>query len=177
MIALHHGQPWPQNLFNVPTQFPSFGWHLSGNSPFLVIGDTDGVMTENAAATSPIRVGFTQFGPLIVCMMKSPALPASIVESPRPFLEGDPPPEVTIEKGEHILWRMVTVSRGIILNMRAFTTSPQVTIFLRRAFAEQRANGPITFAEADQWIARWKWECPTEREAWKRVVVSCKGGD
>lgn len=150
---------------------------MSGNSPFLVVGDTDGVMTENEASTASLRLGFTQFGPLVICMMKSSALPTTMVESPRPFLEGDVEPEITIEEGDHILWQMVTVSKGIILNMRAFTTSPQVTTFLRRAFSEQRANGPITFAEADQWITRWQQECPTEREAWKRVMVTCKGGD
>lgn len=176
-VVLNLGQPWPQDYFRVPDDFPTFGWQMSGNSPFLVVGDPDGVMTEHEVATAPVRLGFTTFGPLVICMMKCPALPATMVESPRPFIIGDPPPEITIEKGDHILWQMVTVSRGIILNMRAFTTSPQVTVWLRRAFAEQRANGPISYAESDHWIARWREATPTEREAWKRVEVSSKGGD
>lgn len=128
-------------------------------------------------ATSTIRLGFAQFGPLVICMMKSSALPVTMLESPRPFIVGDPAPEVTVEDGDHMLWMLVTVSRGIILNMRAFTTSPRITVFLRRAFAEQRAHGPISYEQSDAWIRQWQAECPTDREAWKRVVVSCLAGD
>jgi hypothetical protein len=150
---------------------------MSGNNPFLVIGDPDGVIKENDVATATIRLGFAQYGQMVICLAKSSAFPARMVESPRLFLDGDTPPEINISDGDHILWQMVTVSKGVVINIRAFTTSPSVTTFLRRVFAEQRAHGSVSVGEADKWISAWQRDCPTVKDAWGRVVVSCLGGD
>lgn len=172
LLAL--GEPWDDSVFHIPREFPSFGWQTD---QFLVLGDPDAEVDVGRFERSTIRLGFAQHGPVAFILMKTDGLPMALMEAVRPYLVGDDPPEIHVSPGDHLLWQMVTVSAGVIVNLRAFTTSPQVTVWLRRVFAEQRAHGPITTAECDRWLDSWRAATPDLRETWRRVEVTCKAGD
>lgn len=168
------GQSWNQDIMNIPTGYPSFGWH---EGQYLILGDPFGEMNIDEWVRDTPQIGFGQFGPLVIIAIRSRSLPGPVIDCARPYLVGDAPPEITIEPGEHILWQCTTVSRGIVANMRAFTTSPRTTVYLRRALAEQRAHGPMTTSEADQWINQWQNATTNPKDVWRRMVVTCKAGD
>lgn len=167
------GEPWPANEFSIPANGVSFGWHL-GN--LLVIGDPLSEIDIKAYLTSPIRVGIAEFGPLGIIVIDAEGLPAPL-DCARPYLFGDPPPEVVIGEGDHILWNMAVVQAGLIANLRAFTTSPDTTVVLRRIASGQRAQGPLSQSEADVWIDAWYEAAPSAAAAWSACAVICQSGD
>lgn len=172
-VYLALGQPWPENQFDIPHDGLSFGWH-SGN--FLVIGDPFAEVDLGKYVNASIKVGFAEHGPLAVVIIDAPGLPAAL-DSARPYLSGDEAPEIVIEPADHIVWQLVLVQAGIITNLRAFTTSPDVTVFLRRVMAGQRAAGPLSYAEADVWIQDWFATAPSEADVWAACAVVCRSGD
>jgi hypothetical protein len=166
------GQPWPKDEFSIPSEGVSFGWH---EGYLLVIGDPYCEINLERYVSSSLRLGFAEFGPLAVIAVAAEGIPASL-DCARPFLPEDQPPEVTIDLADHLLWRAVLVQAGIVTNLRAFTTSPEVTVLLRRVAAAQRAHGPLTYAQADDWIRLWYREAPTEEVVWTLCSVQCESG-
>lgn len=175
--SLTVGQRWRQDLFPLPTDVPTFGWHFSGEHPLLVVGDPDGVLLPEMASHARLELGFAAFGPLAVVMLRSQDWPFLSMDSPRPYLDGDDAPEVQVSDGHHLLWTMAVVSQGVVTALRAFTASPEVTVWLRRRFAEQRARGPVSFEESDVWISRWQELTETEAALWSMAQVTCHAGD
>ena len=172
-LFLSVGEQWPESQLVLPEEGLSFGWH-GGN--FLVIGDPHKEVDLAEYIRSSIRLGFTEFGPMAVIAFAADGIPASL-DCARPYLPEDDVPEVTIEPAEHMLWQVALVQAGVVTNLRAFTTSPAVTILLRRVAAMQRAQGPLTYELADAWIQRWHQAAPSEEVLWARCMVQCLAGD
>lgn len=166
------GQPWPADEFHIPEEGVSFGWHTGY---LLVIGDPFSEIDRERYVAAPLQLGFAEFGPLAVVALAADGIPASL-DCARPFLPEDQPPEVSIDPADHLLWQAVLVQGGIVTNLRAFTTSPQVTVLLRRVAASQRAHGPLTYEQADDWIRLWHREAPTEESVWALCSVHCVSG-
>jgi hypothetical protein len=167
------GAPWPANEFELPADGLSFGWHLSH---LLVIGDPFSEIDIETYRSSAIRVGIAEFGPLGIVAIEAGGIPAPL-DCARPYLLGDAVPEVGIEEGDHVVWQMAIVQAGVVANIRAFTTSPETTVVLRRIAAGQRAAGPMSMSEADEWIHRWYQETPSATEVWQSCSVICQSGD
>jgi hypothetical protein len=171
MMQLTLGQRWtewvlPQNSVSAAWQRP----HML----LISVPDPDPRIAM-LVANSTVKVGLLQTGSVAVLLLRT--LPLGTIECPRPYLVGDPEPEVSYGDGEHILWNMVLVQANIITNMRAFTTSPQMTKHIRRIFSEQRAEGPVTTEQFDSILDRWRETVQDERMAWARCLVTCNGGD
>ena len=167
------GERWPGAEGDLPEDALSFGWHL-GN--LLVIGDPHKEVNLPHYIQSRIRLGFAEFGPFAVLAFEAHGIPA-LLDCARPYLPGDPPPEVSIEPSQHMLWQVALVQAGVVTNLRAFMTSPAVTVLLRRVAAMQRAQGPIEMDEADGWLQRWYRAAPSEEMVWARCMVQCLAGD
>lgn len=171
------GQRWRDDIFAVPTDTPTFGWHFSGTSPYLLIGDPDGDLDADTAATARLELGFATFGPLLIVMLRSADWPFLTMDSPRPFFPDDDIIKPTWNDDDHLLWTQLLVSHGVVANIRAFTTSPAVTVWLRHALQAQQAAGAVTVTEADRWIGRWQEATSTERDLWAMAQVTCHAGD
>jgi hypothetical protein len=171
MMALHVGTPW--TAWSLPTDGPSAAWH---HPHLLVISvpDPSPRLTE-ALPESRVRLGILQTQSLAVLLIRADVL--GTIECPRPYLIGDDEPEITYGEGEHILWKLVLVQAGIITNIRAFTTSPQITRHVRRIFSEQRAEGPITPTRFEEILDDWYKSVRDDRTAWSRCLATCYGGD
>lgn len=172
------GEPWDTGSWPLPTGGVSIGWYA--NAPELVvIGDPPAVIDADAFSTARFRIGFATHGPLTFLMLDDPCLgPAGgFLEAGTGWLHDQDAPEVTIEDADHIVWSLVLVTGGTVSALRAFTTSPAVTRWLRRARAEQRATGPLTgpqFLEARQsWITRYS----DPKSAWRAAELTSWAGD
>jgi hypothetical protein len=168
-LAVLLGEPWP----GVPLPMgDSAGWHW----PFLVVLGTGerGTGVVEWFRQERKRIGLIQSGPMGVLVLGTGL---GVVDCPRPYLVGDPVPDVEPYGGDHVLWKVVLVQRGVVADLTAFTTSPAFTKHLRRVFAEQRARGPLTRREADVAIARFQVEVPDERALWRRCLVTSRAGD
>lgn len=172
------GSKFPDRDHHFPSNGPSLGWAGYASTPLLTLGDPQGRVDASTLSSTPMRLGFAQYGPLVVAMLKAPEFGLGLLEAFTAYVHGADAPEVTFDDGrDHILWMLMSVNASrTITGMQAFTTSPAVTTFLRRAFAEQRATGPISMEETDFWMGQWYENVSTDAAAWNRVVVSSKAG-
>jgi hypothetical protein len=171
MVQLTLGQEWTE--WSLPQGTLSAAWQRP-HMILISVPDPDPGIAA-AVAECPVKVGLLQTASIAVLLVRPG--PLGTIECPRPYLVGDTEPEVSYGDGEHILWNMILVQRNIITNMRAFTTSPQVTKHIRRIFSEQRAEGPVTTEQFDRALDRWRESVQDERTAWQRCLVTCNGGD
>lgn len=161
-----------------PAEELSLGWDNSTEGQILFLGDPNGQVTEEALSTAPLRLGFVQFGPLIIVLVKAPTLRKENLEAITLYIHEAKEPLIDVEANMHLTWTLMVVNGARNISaMRAFTTNPEVTEFLRKAFIEQREAGPISKPEAMEWMNKWYSEVPSDSDAWSRVVVSSKIGD
>lgn len=161
-----------------PAEELSLGWDNSSEEQILFLGDPKGQVTEEALSTAPMRLGFVQFGPLIIVLVKAPTLRKEFLEAITVYIHEAKEPAIDVEMDMHLMWTLMVVDGARNISaMRTFTTNPEVTKFLRKAYIEQCEAGPISKSEAMEWINRWYAEVPSDSDAWSRVVVSSKIGD
>lgn len=178
-VPVHVGDRWP---FGQIPPGVTFGWHRPHTLLLSDAPESNGLPWKpdesllRMAAHGSLRLGLAQHGPIAFLLAKMPGW--DVVEAVRPWFHDEDPPELTLTDGEHVVWKLAVTQDGIIVNLRAFTTSPFFTRQLRRVYAEQRAHGPITPEEVDPWLYQWRTKiAPDGASAWKRVIATSLAGD
>lgn len=181
------GEPFPVDLLDLP------GLSWDPPSLLLMVVPSDDADLAAALEVGDLALGVASAGPVPVLTLRvrDHGRDLGYWEAPSPWRTGNPAPEVPVEDpAARILWQLVVVegaagygraSPGLpgrfpVVSLRAFTTSPALTRTLRRLRAEQRAAGPMTALEVDAAIGDYYARAGEGVAAWRRCVITSKGG-